>query len=97
MRRARGERRRIAALAELLRDDRELVAVEAALAALPLRQRAVVVLRYYFDLAVPEIAATLQIPVGTAKSRLHRSLAVMRTALADIDPDGVALARGQLA
>jgi RNA polymerase sigma-70 factor (ECF subfamily) len=57
----------------------------------------VVVLRYYFDLEVPEIAATLQIPLGTAKSRLHRSIAVMRSALADIDPDHAPLPKGQLA
>jgi RNA polymerase sigma-70 factor (ECF subfamily) len=75
--------------------DRELL--DAILRRLPPDQRAVVVLRYYFDLAVPEIAATLQIPVGTAKSRLHRSMTVMRAALADIDPEGVPLAKGQIA
>ncbi len=79
----------------VLTADRELL--DSILRRLPPDQRAVVVLRYYFDLAVPEIAATLQIPVGTAKSRLHRSLSVMRTALADIDPEGVSLARGQIA
>ena len=64
---------------------------------LPPEQRVVVVLRYYFDLELPEIAATLAIPLGTAKSRLHRSMTVMRLALADVDPDGAALAKGQLA
>ncbi len=54
-------------------------------------------LRYYFDLEVPEIAAALQIPVGTAKSRLHRSMTLMRSAVADIDPEAAPLVRGQLA
>ena len=75
--------------------DRELL--DAILQRLPPEQRAVVVLRFYFDLEVPDIAATLAIPVGTAKSRLHRSMTVMRSALADIDPEAVPLAKGQLA
>ena len=44
-------------------------------------QRLVVVLHYYLDLPLPEVAATLGVPVGTAKSRLHRGLAAMRLAL----------------
>ena len=75
--------------------DRDLL--DDVLRRLPPDQRAVVVLRYYFDLEVPEIAATLQIPVGTAKSRLHRSMTLMRSAVADIDPEAAPLARGHLA
>lgn len=41
-------------------------------------QRAVVVLHYHLDLPLPEVAAALGIPVGTAKSRLARALATMR-------------------
>jgi len=37
-------------------------------------RRDVVVLRYYLDLSEAEIAATLGIPQGTVKSRLHRAL-----------------------
>ena len=43
--------------------------------------RAVVVLHHYLDLPLPSVAASLGIPVGTAKSRLHRALAQMRAAL----------------
>jgi len=43
--------------------------------------RAVIVLHHYFDLPLPAVAATLGIPVGTAKSRLHRALGLMRAAL----------------
>lgn len=41
-------------------------------------QRLVVILHYYLDLPMPEVASTLGVPVGTAKSRLHRGLAVLR-------------------
>ncbi len=46
-----------------------------------------IVLHHYLDLPLPEVAATLGIPLGTAKSRLHRALQVMRAALdADARP-----------
>jgi len=41
-----------------------------ALGRLPVDHRAVIVLHYYFDLPVADAAASLGIPVGTAKSRL---------------------------
>ena len=75
--------------------DRDLL--DLILRRLPPDQRAVVVLRYYFDLEVPEIASTLGIPLGTAKSRLHRSMGLMRSALADIDPDHAPVPKGQFA
>ena len=49
-----------------------------ALNRLPLDQRAVMVLHFYVDLPLPEAAGVLGIPVGTAKSRLHRGLEAMR-------------------
>jgi len=44
-------------------------------------QRAVVVLRFYLGLSTPEVADTLGIPVGTAKSRLHYATETLRAAL----------------
>ena len=44
-------------------------------------QRAVIVLHYYVGLPVPEVADALGIPVGTAKSRLHRATRALRSAL----------------
>ena len=44
-------------------------------------QRAVLVLHYYVGLPVPEVADALGIPVGTAKSRLHRATRALRSAL----------------
>lgn len=43
--------------------------------------RAVIVLHHYLDLPLPAVAATLGIPLGTAKSRLHRALGLMRAVL----------------
>ncbi len=40
-----------------------------------------IVLHHYLDLPMPAVAATLGIPLGTAKSRLHRALDLMRAAL----------------
>jgi RNA polymerase sigma-70 factor (sigma-E family) len=46
-----------------------------AVAALPYRQRAVLVLRYYADLSEAEIAETLGCRAGTVKSLASRALA----------------------
>lgn len=51
--------------------DDDIRQVYAAIASLPLSQRAVVVLYYLNDLKIQEISEILEIPVGTVKSRLH--------------------------
>lgn len=65
-------------------------AVLAALAQLPPEFRQVVVLFYYHQLSVAEIAAHLGCPEGTVKSRLARARARLAAALAaqGVDPDG---------
>jgi RNA polymerase sigma-70 factor (ECF subfamily) len=55
--------------------------VTRAVAALPYKLRVVVVSRYYLDWTNSEIATGLDIPLGTVKSRLHRALAQLETAL----------------
>jgi RNA polymerase sigma-70 factor (ECF subfamily) len=61
--------------------------LENALAHLDAEHRAVVVLHYFLGMPLPEVAAAVGIPLGTAKSRLHYSLAAMRlTVLADPIP-----------
>jgi RNA polymerase sigma factor (sigma-70 family) len=66
-------------------DGVELVAerdlLDRALARLDPEARAVVVLHFYLDLPLPRVAEMLGIPIGTAKSRLHRSLGAMRSAV----------------
>jgi RNA polymerase sigma-70 factor (ECF subfamily) len=56
--------------------------------------RAVIVLHHYLDLALPEVAVTLGIPIGTAKSRLHRALGLMRAALEADARTGTGIAEG---
>jgi len=46
------------------------------------RARALVVLRYYDQLSIEEIADVLDIPAGTVKSGLHRALNQLREVLA---------------
>jgi RNA polymerase sigma-70 factor (sigma-E family) len=58
-------------------DERD--AMWAALAALPPRQRAVLVLRYYEDLPEAEIARVLDVAPGTVKSQAAKGLARLRT------------------
>lgn len=51
-----------------------------ALRALPARQRAAVVLRYYCDLSIEQTADALNCSTGTVKSQTSRGLAALRAA-----------------
>jgi RNA polymerase sigma-70 factor (ECF subfamily) len=55
--------------------------VGEAVAALAPLDREVLALRFEEDLALPELAATLGVPVPTAKARLYRALARLRERL----------------
>jgi len=55
--------------------------LERAFRRLRPEDRAILVLRHYLDLSVPEIADAMRIPLGTAKSRLHRATDELRASL----------------
>jgi RNA polymerase sigma factor (sigma-70 family) len=70
-------------LRHLTADRRDVAPVEvdetwSALERLHPRRRAVVVLRYYADLPLADIASILDCKVGTVKSMLHRALAELK-------------------
>jgi RNA polymerase sigma-70 factor (ECF subfamily) len=48
---------------------------------LDIDRRTVLVLHYYLDLSLPEVAEILDIPYGTVTSRLHRGLEEMRRSM----------------
>jgi len=56
-------------------------ALAAGLAALPMRQRQVVVLRYYLDQSEAEIASTLSISRGSVKKHASRALVALASLL----------------
>jgi RNA polymerase sigma-70 factor (sigma-E family) len=55
--------------------------LQAAIASLPPRQRAVLVLRFYCDLPVEQAARALGCAPGTIKSQTAKALSALRTAL----------------
>ncbi|TAL05886.1 MAG: sigma-70 family RNA polymerase sigma factor [Chloroflexota bacterium] len=61
--------------------------LDRAFARLPIDQRAVVVLHHYLGLSLADVATTLDIPAGTARSRLHHAIRQLRAAIeADARP-----------
>jgi RNA polymerase sigma factor (sigma-70 family) len=81
----RDEERRLRALARhgVRREDTppEESRLADALATLPPEERDVLLLFAWADLGYGEIAAALDVPVGTIRSRLHRARAHIRAAL----------------
>ncbi|GHH69248.1 sigma-70 family RNA polymerase sigma factor [Promicromonospora soli] len=67
--------------------------VVQALSRLSPRQRACVVLRYFEDMTIDQVAETLGNAPGTVKRHLHDALRILRDVL---EPAGVATAEGAL-
>jgi RNA polymerase sigma factor (sigma-70 family) len=55
--------------------------VQRALSRLSIKDREILALRYLEELKITELAQRLNIPVGTAKARIHRALARLRILL----------------
>ena len=66
--------------------DRQMI--DDALAGLAPGHRAVVALHYLLGMPLPDVASSLGIPLGTAKSRLHYALGAMR-ATVTVEPEPV--------
>jgi RNA polymerase sigma factor (sigma-70 family) len=62
-------------------DHAQAVAVRDAVAALPLRKRTALVLRYYADLSVADTAQAMGIPSSTVKTLTRRALDDLRSNL----------------
>lgn len=60
------------------KQDDDLLIIEEALLALPDPSRRLIHLKYFEDMKIKEIAEIEQVPEGTVKSRLHKSLRALR-------------------
>jgi RNA polymerase sigma-70 factor (ECF subfamily) len=63
----------------------DAVALRAAVASLPVRQRTALVLRYFADLSIAETAAHMHCAEGTVKSLTSQALAALRPRFEEID------------
>jgi RNA polymerase sigma-70 factor (ECF subfamily) len=82
----RRKRRRVASTEEALIElpapaagaTNERAELATVIASLPPQQREVVLLRFVDDLTIDEIAAALDVPAGTVKSRLHHAIRALQ-------------------
>ncbi len=65
----------------LARDWDDALFVRAAIAVLPVRQRTALVLRYYADLPVRDVAQLMHCRSGTVKALTHQAIASLRQQL----------------
>jgi RNA polymerase sigma factor (sigma-70 family) len=83
----RDNRRREVGPAEMAVEQPDLAARDEMLAAilrLPVKQRAVVFLRYYLDMSEADAARTLDVSLSAVKSLNHRALSGLRRELEEV-------------
>jgi RNA polymerase sigma-70 factor (ECF subfamily) len=68
--------------------------VKSALAALPPKQRQAIALAFLEDMTHEQVARTLDVPLGTAKTRIRSGLQILRTHLAPMAASLLALGIG---
>lgn len=66
----------------------ELAILHERLGDLEPEWREVIVLRYFEELSYEEIAAVLEVPLGTVKSRINRARRLLREAMEDVFEEG---------
>lgn len=59
-------------------DDENIIDIKVAVDRLQGKYKTVVILKYFQDLTLVEIAKTLQCPLGTVKTMLHKALGELR-------------------
>src|SRR5690606_38685162 len=62
-------------------DTYENLDLQQALQQLPIQLQEVIILRYFEDLKIDEVAHILTLPVSTAKSRLYKALKLLKIEL----------------
>lgn len=70
-------------------DDGEAAALRAVVAALPSRQRQALVMRYYLDLQIGDIAEAMECSGSTVKSLIRNALQRLRGAYGSVDLEEV--------
>lgn len=66
-------------------DTYENTDLDNAIDQLPLPMREIIILRYFEDLTIENVANVLSIPLSTAKSRLYKALKLLKIELEDIE------------
>lgn len=61
--------------------------LENALHQLPVLLREVIILRFFEDLKIEEVAKVLDIPLSTVKSRLYKALKLLKVELTDVEEE----------
>ena len=59
-------------------DDEQIIDLKVAVDKLPGKYKTIVILKYFQDMTLMEIAKTLQCPLGTVKTNLHKALGELR-------------------
>ena len=62
-------------------DQADAWALNQAVDALPVKYRSVILLRYFEDMKIEEVAQTLHWNLNTTKSRLYKALALLKTSV----------------
>lgn len=59
--------------------------VHSCLQRLPREQREAILLRYWLDLPLDEIASAMHVPLGTAKTRLYQGMRVLKEMIKEVE------------